>query len=550
MAINWPSIAQGTGTGTSYTAPSPGKNVWIWSGYSWGSTGTTANGGFNGPWVIFNSYGKSRAFNTLKDAIVIAASGDTIHLFQNITETLDSSEDYIIFDKNININLNGHTYTLNANSDINHVRGFTNIGDVNVKIFNGNILAINAPVNFSVFVEVDSISTSTGCNWTFNSVIITKNSGSSPVGSFISSVTGGIFKDTSATEGVSALALFPSLDGFRNSIIIRDCIGISNKGNGIYLSGGDPNLLITLINCKGYSSFASINEEWSGIHVINQGGAAVNGTNKLRLINCLGVNDYDIARFGLPSIGSYGISTSGLESTLIHCDGKAISGGGIKTDGSTLISCSGESRMVQTSGQSNSFYSLGSSVLKRCSASGDGTNGNNIALKTEGAIRYGSTGEYIDGCNLQSSDFSTVNSDASGIYVVSGSSANTIYISNSVVSGYNYGIVQAVASTPRINVYNSKITHTPSSIYGSHYPIVLNGELSVQYQVIANNTIESTAASPAIYRDSELFSLSIYMTHNSCRNVNSLNSTFGGVITQGMTSVIDTKMNIQQNINY
>lgn len=547
MAIDWPSIAQGTGTGTTYTAPAPGNNIWTWSGYSWGSTGTTSSGGFKGPWVIFNSYGKSRAFNTLKDAMVIATEGDTIHLFQNITETVDGSTTYIILDKSININLNGHTYTINANFNLNVGSAFRNIGDVNIKIFNGNILAINASNAFSVINEYTGGLSNFGCNWIFNNVTITKNSGINPVASFASSVTGGIFKDTSTSEGVYAVLFQNVILLNRKSITVRDCIGISNKGYGIYLEAGDVDLLTIVINCKGYSSLSSMNNEYSGIFVNSLNG---NGTgNRLRLINCLGVNDYDIERFGLPAIGCYGISTVG-NVNLIHCDGKAISGGGIKTDGSTLISCSAESRMVQTSGQSNSFYSLGSSVLKRCSASGDGPNGNNIAFKTEGQIRYGVTGEYIDGCNLQSSDFSTISGDTSGIYVASGNTTNTIHISNSIVAGYSSGILQGGSFTPRINVYNSKITHTPSSIYGGHFPIVLNSEPNAQYSVIANNTIESTGASPAIYRDAELNAIVVYMTHNSCRNIISLNSTFGAPILQGMTSVIDTRMNIQQNIDY
>ena len=89
MAINWPSLAQGAGTGTTYTAPSPGSNLWTWNGYSWGSTGTTAKGGFGGPWVIFDSYGKAVAYSTLQEAITFANPGDDIEtiyleILQNI----------------------------------------------------------------------------------------------------------------------------------------------------------------------------------------------------------------------------------------------------------------------------------------------------------------------------------------------------------------------------------------------------------------------------------------------------------------------------------
>jgi hypothetical protein len=129
MAINWPNIAQGTGTGTTYTSNE--GYTWVWSGNKWDGVSGNSLGGFLGPWVIFNSTGSPNTYTNIFNAMQGATSGDTIHLYGNIIESAAETP----LKDGVDINLNGNTATFDDNFSGNAVlNNFSNT--VSCKIYN------------------------------------------------------------------------------------------------------------------------------------------------------------------------------------------------------------------------------------------------------------------------------------------------------------------------------------------------------------------------------------------------------------------------------
>jgi hypothetical protein len=538
MAVNWPSIAQGTGTGTTYTAPSPGSNIWTWSGYAWGSTGTTAKGGFAGPWVIFDNYGKARSFSDLPSAITVASSGETIHLFQNITEypTIDK---YITINKNLNFNFNGYTYTINGGylrSDGTIGYNFSYIitndsNEVYVRMTNGKIYLTNSGPSTTLIKEINTIPyVNKGCDWNLSSTKFSKDSGNFGVGSFISTVTGGIFEDTSLNSLYSSVELKPASSPNLKRVIFKDIVGISSYSKGIIFNGGENNFTVLAINCKGYSNALDI----TGIEV-QSSYTGTNVTNRFRLIGCEGINNY--SEVDTEGIG-YGITSIGRV-TLIKSTGLSLIGGGIKSDYSTLIHCTGQgtSSIVGLFSSSivGAFYSIGGSNLRKCISSTESS----IGLRTDGIIKYGVTGENIEGCSFHS---------RYGIYGPTGGSGNYINIHNCNIISFESAINYSSILSYKANIANCNLSpderYTTNPILNDFFPITSDGTGSY----IVNNVISGKNPADIYAINADLItSKSMYITNNTFTDFAGIISPVSN-ISQGMTSVSDNQNNIQQNI--
>jgi hypothetical protein len=511
MAINWPSLAQGGSTGTTYTAPSPGSNIWTWSGYAWGSKGTTAKGGFGGPWVIFNSYGKARSYSTLQEAITFANPGDdieTINLFGDTTE-YPTGGNHVILNKNININLNGNTYTLDVrfNPLLDSVNLISNNStEVDVKITNGKIKLTNVAQDKNVrLIGETSSSLNYGCNWIFSSTLFESDSGNGFVGIFISSITGGTFYHTSSTG--PALSIVPNSMTYNSRNIYRDITAISNFADAISFVGGGTGTLSICINCKGISYKYDETANYSGIII---SGPAYGGNNRLRLNRCLGAN----LASGSTGLG-YGIMSYGKGSKVIQSVGESRNGGGIYTEGSDLIHCTGDGENAEAG---CSFYSFGGSVLRRCTSV---SNLNIIGLRTAGQTVSSIISDKIENCTLN------------GLYPLygpGGASGNYINVYNTIMKGSVYGVYYVV-SNYKTKIINSVVIPNPTE--SSFIPIILGGTGSY----VINNVIEGTGEYYAIEAGNEYLPR-VLIAGNTCINTYGLKSSF---ITQGMSISIDTQ---------
>lgn len=484
MAINWPSIAQGTGTGTTYTSPAPNSNLWIWSGYSWGSTGTTANGGFGGPWVIFNRYGKARAYSDLPSAVSNSIAGDTIHLFQNITEypTINS---YIQLNKNLNLNLNGYTYTLDVRSTDYIYTLITNYNaEVKIRMYNGKIECINSGISTVVIEEFGIPSPSVGCDWHFDDIIISKNSGSRGVCKFISSVTGGVFKDSSPSGSNEALTLFSVFRSSKKYNIFRNCVAISENNVAIQLLGNATDLITLCINCKGFSNAYNESEDVPAIAAVSS--TSYGNSNRFRLINCEGINTAGQSNGDTSQNAnrSSGINVS-QSITLINCRGKSVSGDGIKTERSNLIHCIG---LGGNDSEGSSFFSKGgSNTFKRCSSNLGEENPSlvgHIGLKVL-ATNYGGSATFdnLDNCYIDSNF---------GINVLGTSySSNYIRVSNSNFKYVDRIIYSTIAVTKEFELLNSTFIPDETVFPFTSAPIMTLSNQSV----FANNVIVGPSGS-------------------------------------------------------
>ena len=556
MAINWPTIAQGSGTGTTYTPPAPNYNTWTWNGYAWTSKSTTPRGGFGGTWVIFDQYGKARSFPLLQSAIDYASSGDTINLFQNTREHVTTSY-HVRLTKDININLNGFEYILDGKSTISlsgyaisnvntfEIDGFTpaSLYEIDVKIYNGKITLVNVlnnsdlshpapliligePMNNSTYTNLN-----TGSNWNFNNVVFKSCAIEQVVGHFCSSVNGGTF--------------------YSNEIVRT-----THGGVGVVLNvvSKSPNKLLTI-----FRNITSISE--TGTAIIYRNLTEVNG-NRNYLINCKGetrkpVNDYDARGINAEGANQYGNSMynctgtaprqftyeieggsnvggiyAGPKIKAVKCTGTTIKGyAGIQSNSTTLAHCVGRSTLT-------GFRSNGGTQFKLCS--------NGYApLMSIGIIvssgPMGATylnGDSIENCSLEG------NSSAISRDSVSSSVGHYVNVFNSVLKGGNSGIELSFYTNTQLRAANNVISYNEVSLDASVNSIIIGGATG---SIIANNVLKGKGGSIAngsyaIRTDNYGTTSTIYMSGNSCVNYDSMfspgppASPFMSYIIQGMTA--------------
>ena len=565
MAINWPTIAQGAGTGTTYTPPSPNYNTWTWNGYAWTSKSTTPSGGFGGPWVIFDQYGKARYFPILQQAIDYASPGETINLFQNIREII--TEDYhVILRKDININLNGFEYILDANSDLTRTGyaistaelfdfdgSVATVYEVDVKIYNGKISLINVvnsgePSHAVPLILIgepyDSVSSITnlnfGSNWVFNNVIFESCANEQYVGRFCSNVSGGIFysnelvKSVHGGAGVGLHALNKSPNKLLTTF--RNVTGISETGSGIIHYHNDIGFSRTfLIGCKGESRKSTNNYPARGILGFNQ--EAFGGM----LYNCTGI----ATKILNPYIEGSGYYISGMRVgrsvKAVKCTGFTISDGiGIETNSATLAHCIGKSEYT-------GFRSYSGTQFKLCSNGYSPSMSNGLIVSSAIPNITYLNGDSIENCSLEGTN-SAITRDS-----IQHSEGHYVNVFNSVLKGGNSGIEVSYYTGSQLRAANNVISYNEDSAGGLVSSIILGGATG---SVVANNVLKGSGGSVnngsyAIRCSNSGSTGTIYMAGNSCVNYDSMirpnNTPFPSNIIQGMTATVSNNFgNITQ----
>ena len=270
---------------------------------------SSGGGGASGIWGISNASGVYTYYATLTLAMVAAVAGQTIELFADVTETGNVT---VTLKNGVNINGNGHTYTLNTND------------------------ATNA------FITAPSVETS----FVMNNLTIVRSVGSGAGivlglgSSTLIDFTGTIIKNTGTGIAFSAESASP--------VEVYNLKAIANSGVGIQTN--NPNQVIKYSEGKSTSNY--------GIWSIN-GGAYYNciGTSSSNwgiyaqtpstsLNTCIGISSSSagISNYGnaYRCIGRSNSSVGFINYlTAYSCTGISVSGAGLSQQGGNAINCEG-----------------------------------------------------------------------------------------------------------------------------------------------------------------------------------------------------------------
>ena len=282
-------------------------------------SGDIAIGSSSGIFGIANTSGVYTYYATLTLAMAAATSGQTIEMFADVTETGAVT---VTLKNGVNINGNGHTYTLNnsgltnALSAANSVVTACNINNLNV-IRTGSTGVLSD--NSCLILGINGSGTINCSGSTF------RNSGSGCGIVYNTNSTHEInYAVAYATTQYGAIGMFTSAGAKLNNSIgygtsggigircqnggdIQNCTGVSDSGYGIYgLSGNQSNSVGISTSGNGFycanNAFNCVGKSTSGVgfeigqttNVVNCVGISVSGVGFSAILsliyNCMGVS--------------------------------------------------------------------------------------------------------------------------------------------------------------------------------------------------------------------------------------------------------------------
>jgi len=283
-------------------------------------SGDLVVGSSSGIFGIANASGVYTYYATFTLAMAAATSGQTIEMFADVTET---GAVEITLKDGVNINGNGHTYTLN-NSGTSNAFKVTNSTSIDCSILNLNVIRIGSTLLQSTNACLYSGTSTSGNIYLTGSKFTNSGSGSGIAIGSASTIS--IYDATTIANTAFGSIYFESSSGAK----AYNSIGISTSGAGIncYI-GGD------LYNCTGISSL--------GIGIDGAGGTTAGSQ-----YNCIGISTSGTAfTTGLISINCIGRSISGngilslSPSKVYSCVGLSVSGRGIQNAGATIYNFQG-----------------------------------------------------------------------------------------------------------------------------------------------------------------------------------------------------------------
>lgn len=309
-------------------------------------------GGNAGPFGIANSSGVYTYYATMTLAMAAASSGQTIEVFADVVET-GSVE--ILLKDGVNINGNGHTYTLNNTGTIHAFKtaDFVTATQRSLSILNLTVIRINGtgtlPFSQSSCLYLGVYTTGEiNCAGS----IFRNQSGFVGIIGATNSTISLNYATAYSTSVFGGIAIGSSF-GFR----LNHCIGYGSSGGfGIRChNGGDLNM------CTGYSD--------SGVGIYGDAGSQVNcvgvsvsgigfQAGSTRAINCVG-----------RSVTSTGLDTTNAID-VTNCTGISVSGRGINNINFSIYSCTGisSSNFGGASTNSPSGINLHASLFKSTSS--------------------------------------------------------------------------------------------------------------------------------------------------------------------------------------
>ena len=354
----------------------------------------------NGRFGIANLNGLYTYYTTLQSAISTAIAGQTVEVFADYTEFADLS---VILKNGVNINGNGHTYTLSGNgttsclidngvttnckiNDFNLVRTSTitystsnraalnltgsSIIDCSGSTFTGSSavsVIVNGPIKLSNIVVYGSISTQ---------LVISSSS----------AIVSNVYAHNTTLNGASFTGCIS------NNGILQNATAYHTAGNPAIVNGTTGKAL----SCRGYAT-SSVGFENQGIaqdcHGFSASSAGLTCFTTSISENCTGT-----------SSASAGISINGQNGArLFNCTGYSTAGQGITATNGFMMGCHGYSTANNGIGASNGNNGIGSAY--NCTAISDTSSA--FALSTQNAYT-------ISNCTIIAR---AANSAASGIEI-------------------------------------------------------------------------------------------------------------------------------------
>jgi hypothetical protein len=395
-------------------------------------------------WGIYDSIGNFTGYPTLATAMISATAGTTIHLMGNTTETITTSN---ILRDGVNINLRGHTYTVDTAVD-----GISALADslkrpVTSRIYDGRILRTNfGGVSYGCsFTHQNS-------NITFEGVLVESTLGTAThvqcimrggihkgynVGLSISakangrSISNAVGLLSSGTSRGSAISLIGDFNGE-----LVNCLGINYaKGQGILATttnydiikcvgiqqGGDLNGNGIVISTSIGSLISSVGKNMS----IGTGKGAGINANCYKIVGCQGRSSID-GGYGIVHAGSYmdnceGYSENGYgcltiedisvisNSTMTGQLGLLVSGANTSINNCTIKGIGASGQAVNVPGDSvniknSSIYSEGRSFYSIELGAGNAATISNCSIESQGGCISVESTALISNCTLSPLD--------------------------------------------------------------------------------------------------------------------------------------------------
>ena len=491
MAIEWPNIAQGSGTGTTYT--SPDNFTWRWTGSAWEGKGNSFRG-FPQPWVIFSSDGSPTTYQTILTAMFNSSANDTIHLYGDVTEAPG-----IPFLHDIDINFNGHTltfdYSLTANaSDYGFYN--TDVVPFKIKMYNGTVKYINesALPLISRPLIYSQNSSNTPSTFDFEGMdFITERS---LAGNFVhANIRGGNFYTTSTTSPAFGYSMIQGLAS-TGSLLINEVYGESEKTTGIDISQINPSInpTYTFKNLVGVTKGATTNlGNNSGIKLFYGGISA--GVGQVNVLDCIGINCTTI--ISSLNAGLSIISDTGNPKNLVrvsNCFGSSKSSAGIIASNCELSNCVADGY--------NSFK------FSNVNASGcaDLKNGNDIISESTSTNLVSQTGDVlIDNCAFSTGLVSSDTSSGTSLSYKVDIRNSTIYSDNNVhISLSSPGTATKIKINNNVVGFPGKSAN-PIIVSGGTGSEATNNVLFAESGISGNATAIAGSSTPMYLRSNILF---------------------------------------------
>jgi hypothetical protein len=447
MQIEWPNIAIGTGTGTTYTSDL--GFTWVWSGQNWNGVGGNQLSGFLGPWVIFNSVGAPTTYTDLSTAMSGATSGDTIHLYGNASEV----SNYLELKDNVNINFNGNTYFLDDQSA--DTTGLLNsTSTISCKMYNGTVKMLNSS-SFCTLIYSQIPSSS----FVFEGVNFETVEGKA--GYLNCNVDGGSFSSVTST----AVYLAPGDSFVATKTIFQNIYGFSQFESGITVGtiGSVLNDEFTCRNLTGVNQFSTgFSTEIAGLRVV---GSSLIG----HLYDCVGISYNNNYGSGIYS------SNAGYLTVLnfYNCCGISTLSNGFKSSGSNLYDCTAEGNLFDAG---SAFLNIRNSNYYGCSDSQPYNTGTSLSLYSG------------FNCNIENCCFSA----RKGIVLINSSDASSyaINIKNCTIRAYDKAILHDFYDNNFYNIegcaISTKVASSPIRVQGASGGRIANNTISsIDYSVTA-----------------------------------------------------------------
>ena len=338
---------------------------------------TTPSGRFG----IANSSGSYTYYTTFSASMAAATSGQTVEMFADIVETGSVT---ITLKNGVNINGNGHTYTLN-NSGLIHALTVPVTVETSCNVLNLNVIRTGSTGsitdNSALILGINGTGTINCAGSTFRNngsgcgIVFNTNSGHSVN-----------YATAYATTTWGAIGMFTAAGGILNNSIgygtsggygircqnggdIQNCVGYSDSGYGIYgLAGNQSNSVgistsgngffgaASVFNCVGRSTSGIGFEPQNGTNIVGCVGISVSGrgiaAQNAYIYNCTGISSsssgvslsgtgkaYNITAKSSTSYAMWGaVSTCQLYGGTIICDWNNAAGYGIRGNGGSILS--------------------------------------------------------------------------------------------------------------------------------------------------------------------------------------------------------------------